>query len=130
MTDEQTPAEAAPEPVEAPEAPAVVEAPADAPAPAEAPVEAPAPEPAPVVAQTPGDNARPRSDEDAVQGQFVDVVDGEHKGRRGAFLSVVEHDLEGDGFPKSILVRTRDELNELLTVAYEHVRPSKYTGGR
>jgi len=75
------------------------------------------------------DNHTARDDNDARFGQFVDVVDGEHKGRVGHYFETVEHDLK-TGYPTRVLVRSRDALNELLDVAYEHVRPSRFTGGR
>jgi hypothetical protein len=74
------------------------------------------------------DGRNRRNANDGLEGHFVDVVDGEHKGRFGAFTEVAER--EKDGYPKTILVRTRDEFNELLTVAYEHVRHSQSHGGR
>lgn len=69
-----------------------------------------------------------RSDDDGLEGGFVDVVDGEHEGRFGSFFRVLQH--AADGYPKLILVKTRDAENELLSVAYAHVRPSKRGGGR
>lgn len=75
------------------------------------------------------DNHTARSDDDAHFGSFVDVVDGEHKGRVGAYFHTVDHDPK-TGYPLHILVRTRDEFNHLIEVAYKHVRPSKFTGGR
>ena len=69
-----------------------------------------------------------RSDDDALEGGPVDIVDGEHAGKYGAFVRVLQH--AADGYPKQILVRTRDAENELLSIAYDHVRPSKRTGGR
>lgn len=79
---------------------------------------------------TPVDNRARRSDDDATLGSFVDVVDGEHAGRRGVFASVVSH-LKKDGYPERVLVHTRDARNEFLSVLYKHVRPAKdYVGGR
>lgn len=83
----------------------------------------------PVVQPVQVDGRNRKSDEDGLEGHFVNVVDGEHKGRLGAFVSVVER--EADGYPKQILVRTRDEYNQLLSVAYKHVRHAgDYHGGR
>jgi hypothetical protein len=63
-----------------------------------------------------------------IEGGWVDVVDGEHKGRRGAWRLTTERE---DGEPKTILVRTRDELNELIEVAVKDVRHAAgYAGGR
>jgi hypothetical protein len=73
-------------------------------------------------------NQQKRSDDDAVLGSFVDVVDGEHQGRFGHFFDVA--DSEQGGFPKTVLVRTRDEFNEVLRVLYKHLRPSRRAGGR
>jgi len=73
-------------------------------------------------------NLTARDDNDARLNTFVDVVDGEHKGRVGAYVETVEHDLKG--YPLYVLVRTRDEFNHLIQVAYKHVRPSRFTGGR
>ena len=75
------------------------------------------------------DNRTRRSDEDAIEGAFVDVVAGEYKGRRGAFASVLESDPK-TGYPTLILVRTRDADNLLIPVKYADVRPTEYTGGR
>ena len=74
------------------------------------------------------DNRTARSDSDAYHGSWVDVVSGEHAGRRGALLETVES--EADGYPKVVSVRTRDADNLVLHVAYKDVRPSEYTGGR
>lgn len=74
------------------------------------------------------DGRNRRTDEDAKVGGFVDVVDGEHKGRWGAFLRIVKHG--ADGWPEQALVRTRDEFNEDLVVPYEHLRDSVSKGGR
>ena len=84
----------------------------------------------PAVSQPVQVDGRNRKAADAgMEGHFVKVVDGEHAGRVGAFVSVGER--EADGYPKSILVRTRDEFNELLSVAYAHVRHAgDYHGGR
>jgi hypothetical protein len=74
------------------------------------------------------DGRNRRTDDDAKVGGFVDVVDGEHKGRFGAFERILEHGK--DGWPSKALVRTRDEFNELLVVPYEHLRDSVSKGGR
>lgn len=69
-----------------------------------------------------------RSDNDALLGSWVDVVSGEHAGRRGAY---VDDDTHGeDGYPERVIVRTRDAENELIVVNYSDIRPSAYTGGR
>lgn len=69
-----------------------------------------------------------RSDDDALEGHFVDIIDGDDKGRRGTFDRVTEYGT--DGYPKRILVITRDERNEPLDVPYEYARPTTYLGGR
>lgn len=69
-----------------------------------------------------------RRDVDGIAGQFVDVVDGEHRGRFGHYVNTVSRD--EDGVPETILIRTRDARNELLEVAYSEVRPSERAGGR
>lgn len=69
-----------------------------------------------------------RSDEDAILGSFVDVVDGEHQGRFGHFFDVVESD--SNGFPVTALVRTRDSRSDVLSLPYESLRPSERAGGR
>ena len=113
--DEVTAAPGAEAPVSAPETPQ------------EAPVAPPVAEATPVVPHSTTDL---RGDEDTLVGEFVKVVDGPHKGRLAAFTEVVDHDLK-TGYPHNILVRTRDEFNQLLQVLYEHVRPFRtYKGGR
>lgn len=74
------------------------------------------------------DGRNKRSDDDAILHSFVNVVDGDHQGRMGAFERVLEYG--EDGWPKRALVRTRDEFNELLSVAYDHLRPAGTHGGR
>lgn len=79
---------------------------------------------------TPVDGRDRRNDDDALVGQFVDVVDGPHEGRRGAFMHVTSHD-KTTGYPREIVVRSRDKFHEYLSVLYKHVRPAKdYVGGR
>jgi hypothetical protein len=75
------------------------------------------------------DNHNRRSDDDALYGSFVDVVSGDHEGRRGAYEQTLSHDAK-TGYPATILVRTRDAQNEGLVVNYGDVRTSEYTGGR
>lgn len=65
---------------------------------------------------------------DPLEGSFVEIKSGEHEGRVGAFLRTVERDVKG--FPKRILVRSRDEHNELLDVAYDDAKATDYNGGR
>lgn len=69
-----------------------------------------------------------RSGDDALEGQFVRLVSGEHQGRVGAYVETTERDK--DGFPSQILVRSRDEHNELLNVAYSDAKATSYKGGR
>ena len=70
-----------------------------------------------------------RSGDDALLGSWVDVVSGEHEGRRGQYVDDASHDPQ-TGYPDEVLVRTRDANNELLAVKYADIRPSAYTGGR
>jgi hypothetical protein len=75
------------------------------------------------------DGRNRKAGDDGLEGHFVNVVAGEHAGRVGAFIKVLER--EADGFPKQILVRTRDEFNQLLSVAYADVKHAgDYHGGR
>lgn len=69
-----------------------------------------------------------RSGNDALFGSFVDVVGGEHEGRRGHYFEDVSHG--PDGYPDLVLVRSRDEHNEVLQAKYSDIRPTSYTGGR
>jgi hypothetical protein len=69
-----------------------------------------------------------RSGDDALPGSWVDIIAGEHEGRRGAYVGDVSHGQ--DGYPDRVLVRTRDADNLLIEVGYGEVRPSSYTGGR
>lgn len=75
------------------------------------------------------DNHAVRTDDDALEGHFCKVVAGDDEGVVGVFESVV--DRESDGYPKHIIVRSRDASNRLFTVAYKDVRPAVgYNGGR
>jgi hypothetical protein len=69
-----------------------------------------------------------RSGNHPTLGSFVNVVDGEHKGRYGAYVDTSQRDLTG--YPTVVFVRTRDADNLLLEVPYEYVRPSGRNGGR
>ena len=113
-------------PSDAPTAPAPEAAPAPEPSPAP---ETPSPQPAPPVTVN---NQTRRSDDDGLEGGWVVVVDGPHKGLRGAFTAVATYDVES-GYPATILVRNRDLASEQGTVVvdYGHVRPAwDYHGGR
>ena len=61
-----------------------------------------------------------RSDDDALVGHFVDVVDGDHKGRYGVLDSTSEPD--ADGYPSRGTVITRDQHNETINVKYADLR--------
>lgn len=74
------------------------------------------------------DGRNRRHGDDGLEGGFVRIATGENAGRVGAFLRVLEHDL--DGYPKKILVRTRDEFDQLLEVLYKDVVATNYHGGR
>lgn len=69
-----------------------------------------------------------RSDNDPILGSWVDVVSGPHQGRRGHYCDDIG--FGQDGYPETVLVRSRDADNLLLPVAYSDIRPSAYTGGR
>lgn len=78
------------------------------------------------------DNRTRRSGDDALEGGWVDVVSGEHKGLRGAFLSVERYDKK-TGYPATIRVRNRDLTGDVDTVVvnYADARPAEnYLGGR
>jgi hypothetical protein len=63
-----------------------------------------------------------RSDDDALEGGFVNVVAGPYKGRVGVFTQVLTYS-DVTGYPTKILVRTRDDEHELIGVEYASVRP-------
>ena len=111
-------------PPEAPDAPALDPEGSDAPA---VPLDT---EPQGAAVPVVVDNATRRSGDNALEGHFVDVIDGPHKGLFGVFLSVVHW--AQDGFPTHILVRNRDHASDVgyATVEYDHARPSDRTGGR
>jgi hypothetical protein len=66
----------------------------------------------------------------AHEGQFVDVVSGEHAGLYGVYLQTVER-YDNDE-PVKVLVRNRDHGGDvdLAVVNFADIRPSKRTGGR
>ena len=77
-------------------------------------------------------NQTRRSDEDGIEGGWVEVVSGPHKGVRGSFLSVTEYDKKS-GYPKTILVQERDFASDkgVVSVDYGDCRPAlDYHGGR
>jgi hypothetical protein len=63
-----------------------------------------------------------------VLGQWVRITDGDYSGRFAAYLGNVELDRDGD--PTVIQVRTRDADNLLLDVGYDDVESTAYSGGR
>jgi hypothetical protein len=69
-----------------------------------------------------------RSGDEPLPGSWVDVVAGEHQGRKGHYFEDVSH--AQDGFPDRVHVRTRDADNLVVEVGYDEIRPSAYTGGR
>lgn len=71
---------------------------------------------------------RPRTDEDVRIGQFADVVDGPHHGRYVVYIKTIDS-LE-DGYPKRVLVRSRDARDEDLIVPYAYLRPAPRGGRR
>ena len=75
------------------------------------------------------DSHSARSDDDALEGHFCVIVDGEHAGRVGSFEKVSKYG--PDGYPESIIFRSRDADDLYLTVPYESVRRAgDYKGGR
>lgn len=91
----------------------------------------PAPEASPLQPASPVrvDNMTRRSDNDALEGMFCQVVSGPYAGRWGTFDHVVESDPRS-GYPTLIMVISRDERNEMLQVAYSDARPTTSLGGR
>lgn len=73
-------------------------------------------------------NFNRRSGDDAILGHFVDVVGGEHQGRRGHYFADVSHGT--DGYPERVHVQSRDADNLTLEVNYADIRPTDYHGGR
>ena len=69
------------------------------------------------------DSTTARSDEDARVGQFAKVVSGKHQGRYGVFDHVSEY--KTNGYPKKIVIFTRDEHNEPIVVDYKDARPAE-----
>ncbi len=69
-----------------------------------------------------------RDDSDASVGHFVDVVEGEHKGRYGVLIDFADYDRK-TGFPNKAIVRTRDKDTARIVVDYESLRPAE-AGGR
>ena len=70
---------------------------------------------------------RPRTDNDVLSGSFCRVIDGEHQGRYGVFISTDTVFL--DGWPATVTVRTRDAEDEYILVNYADIRPAQ-PGGR
>lgn len=78
------------------------------------------------------DNHTARSDDDAFEGSFIQVVAGAHKGQVGTFSQVLHYDPQ-TGYPELVLVRFRDATydHDVAPVAYEDIRPATpYVGGR
>ena len=63
----------------------------------------------------------PTDDTQAVEGGFVNVVAGKHKGRYGVLISAPSFD--------SCVVRTRDDASERLVLSYDELEPAE-PGGR
>lgn len=63
-----------------------------------------------------------RSGDDALEGSFVQVQDGEHAGQVGAFTKVIERDK--DGYPATVLLRMKDltYTHEFVVEPYSNVR--------
>lgn len=64
------------------------------------------------------------------QGAFVDVVAGEHAGRYGGYVRTLTTKLNEDGVsvPDQIIVKTRDDRHEELSVAWEDTRTAPPRG--
>lgn len=60
-------------------------------------------------------------------GTFCEVIGGPHDKRYGVYHNTVEWDPTG-GYPQTIVLRTRDDNEDLLHVSYKDVRPA--TAGR
>ena len=70
-----------------------------------------------------------RHGDEPLFGSWVDVVAGEHAGRRGHYHHDVSH--AADGYPERVLVRSRDADNLDLEVNYSDIRPANdFRGGR
>ena len=59
----------------------------------------------------------PMEDTQAVVGGFVDIVEGENKGRYGVLIEAPDQD--------HCIVRTRDAASERLVVKYDELRPAE-----
>jgi hypothetical protein len=58
------------------------------------------------------------TDDDVPLGGFCKVISGPYKGRYGVYQTVGE-----ESEKRTAVVRTRDDLDENITVDYEHIRP-------
>jgi hypothetical protein len=63
-----------------------------------------------------------------VLGQFVQILSGDYQGHFAAYLGNVE--LDDDGNPTVVQVRTRDADNMILDLPYDQVSSTTYSGGR
>lgn len=63
---------------------------------------------------------------DEFGGQFVEVVSGKHKGKRGAVISPLKRDK--DGLVTAGLLRTRDDDTQRIPVDYKDLRITLSTG--
>lgn len=82
----------------------------------------------PVGAVTPrGDVMRRRTDDDVLYGEFAKVIAGPYEGKTVSVQSTVE--TGADGYPTRMLVKTRDDRDELVVVNYKDLRPVA-RGGR
>lgn len=131
--DAETAPPAPPAPSDPPAAPEP--APAAAPTPdasAGTPLAQVNPEPAPAAPSVPPvkvDQFTRRNDDDALEGSFVQVVDGEHAGQIASFTKVDQSDPE-TGYPDTIILKFRDAsyTHEYATVEYSKVRPAPHGG--
>ncbi len=61
----------------------------------------------------------PRDDNDVIFGHFCRVTEGEHEGLYGVYEDNAT--LGDDGYPETVLVRTRDDDSRLITVPYSSI---------
>ncbi len=69
----------------------------------------------------------PRDDDDVRVGGFATITDGEFAGRYVVYQRTVTSG--ADGYPDTVLVKTRDDRDEPLIVDYASLRPAP-AGGR
>lgn len=73
------------------------------------------------------DNSFQVSEDQAGIGRFGRVTKGEHAGRYGVLEQAAG--IDKDGFPTTVIFRTRDDNSERLVVNYDDIEPA-LAGGR